>query len=536
MMLKKPLLVICFISLTLPLVGLAEFISLTNSPSIKKITTQEVISDSSTVIGSKVMLQAFYWDVPQYTWYNTINETLPEINASGFDSIWLPPPSKAQSGGNSMGYDPYDYYDLGEFNQKGSIATRFGVKSHLISLLNHSRSLGLSVIGDLVLNHNSGGNQEFNPNTNSSTYTDFSTVVSTKFLRGYNDFHPSTFETSDEGIFGGFPDLCHANPYVNESLLQWGEWLRDDIGYSGWRFDYVKGYHASMVEDWMDIVGGWGVAEFWDGNKDLIFDYLDSTGNTVSAFDFPLYYTLRDFCNGDGSYDMRNLANPVYLGVMGNRPLQSVTFIANHDTDEIVNNKMMAYAFILTSEGYPSIFWRDWRNPALKIPINTLIDIHNQFAKGSTTILYSDENFYIAQRNGDPGCIIALNDGTEWRGEYIQSKWVNSTLSDYTGHAIDEETNSEGWTEIWAPPKGYTVYSVNETTAPYQETTTTTTTSTTQIPTSESTYSPNPTTTEKNLTTSEISTENDSSGILIFEVLLILSVIILRRKVSRKRK
>ncbi|MHA2094193.1 MAG: alpha-amylase family glycosyl hydrolase, partial [Candidatus Hodarchaeales archaeon] len=257
------------------------------------VISSAISSISSPSIGSKVMLQAFYWNTPQYIWYDAIDNTLSEINDTGFDAIWLPPPSKAQGGGGSMGYDPYDYYDLGEYNQKGAIATRFGVKSQLISLFNHSRSLNLSVIGDLVLNHNSGGNLEFNPNTNSNTYTDFSSVASNTFSRGYDDFHPSSYESSDEGVFGGFPDLCHTNPYVHDGLISWGEWLRDDIGYRGWRFDYVKGYHASMVEDWMNIIGGWGVAEFWDGNKDLIFDYLDSTNNKVSAFDFPLYYTLR---------------------------------------------------------------------------------------------------------------------------------------------------------------------------------------------------------------------------------------------------
>ncbi len=530
MMLTKHLLIICIISLTFPLFATSEFISLANTTNVGQITMYEVISDSSTEIGSRVMLQAFYWDVPQYLWYITINDTLPEINASGFDAIWLPPPSKAQSGGFSMGYDPYDYYDLGEFNQMGSIATRFGVKSHLVSLLDHCRSLGLSVIGDLVLNHNSGGNQEFNLNTNTNTYTDFSTVASNTFLRGYNDFHPSTFEISDEGVFGEFPDLCHANPYVNESLLQWGEWLRDDIGYDGWRFDYVKGYHSSMVEDWMDVVGGWGVAEFWDGNKELIFSYLDSTENKVSAFDFPLYYTLRDVCNSDGSYDLRNLANPAFLGVMGNRPYQSVTFIANHDTDEIITNKMMAYAFILTSEGYPCVFWKDWQNPALKTPINVLVDVHNRFAKGSTTILYSDEDIYIAQRNGDPGCIIALNDGTEWRGEYVQSKWSSSTLSDYTGQAFDEETNSEGWTEIWAPPKGYTVYSINNTSDLSQETTSSAITS------SESTPISSTSDVGDGTTTSDTSLDNNTPGIPVIVTLFILTVLTVLKKFPFRRK
>ena len=74
-----------------------------------------------------VMLQAFYWDCPradshEHQWWAYLNSKLPAIAEAGFTALWLPPANKA-AWWKSMGYDPYDYYDLGEFDQKGGVPT-----------------------------------------------------------------------------------------------------------------------------------------------------------------------------------------------------------------------------------------------------------------------------------------------------------------------------------------------------------------------------------------------------------------------------
>jgi alpha-amylase len=68
-----------------------------------------------------VMMQAFYWDAPSKEnkrgeWWNHIAERVPQLASSGIDALWLPPFSKAASG-ESNGYDPYDYFDLGDLDQ-----------------------------------------------------------------------------------------------------------------------------------------------------------------------------------------------------------------------------------------------------------------------------------------------------------------------------------------------------------------------------------------------------------------------------------
>ena len=115
-----------------------------------------------------VMLQAFYWDCPkaesrEHQWWAYIQSKLPVIAQAGFTSLWLPPANKAASW-KSMGYDPYDYYDLGEFDQKGGVPTWFGSKTELLNLIQSAHSAGVQVYADLVFNHNSGADaQELNP-------------------------------------------------------------------------------------------------------------------------------------------------------------------------------------------------------------------------------------------------------------------------------------------------------------------------------------------------------------------------------------
>jgi alpha-amylase len=116
------------------------------------------------------MLQAFFWDCPrvdnrEFQWWNYVREQVPSLAKVGFTSLWLPPVHKAANlGGQSMGCDPYDYYDIGEFDQKGSVPTWFGTRAELLNLIETAHSHGLSLIADVVINHNSRADeQEVNP-------------------------------------------------------------------------------------------------------------------------------------------------------------------------------------------------------------------------------------------------------------------------------------------------------------------------------------------------------------------------------------
>jgi len=109
-----------------------------------------------------------------------------------------------------MGYDPYDYYDLGEFDQKGGVPTWFGSKADLVDLIESAHAAGLHVYADLVFNHNSGGDaQELNPIDGRSRWTRFE-PKSAKFPRDWKCFHRAGTRPGTGATFGDMPDLCHA--------------------------------------------------------------------------------------------------------------------------------------------------------------------------------------------------------------------------------------------------------------------------------------------------------------------------------------
>lgn len=411
--------------------------------------------------GGGVMMQGFYWDVPAGgTWWETVESKLPSWSSAGIESIWLPPVSKAQNGPFSMGYDPTDYFDLGEFNQNGTIETRFGSKSELLSLIDEAHDENMLVFADIVLNHNSGGAYEANIYTGDSTWTDFTGVASGKFTRSQHDFHPNNIVNNDLGVFGGFPDLSHHQTYVQDWLWNTpqsvGQHYKNDIGFDGWRFDYVKGFEPWVVKDWNTAVGGFSVGELWDSDVNYLNWWANEANSNV--FDFACYYKMNDAFDGN---DLTKLNDDM---MWKRNPYKAVTFVANHDTDEIYS-KMLAYAYILTHEGYPTIFYRDYEEWLDKSKLNNLIWIHNNKATGSTSILHADNDEYLAKRNGyngNPGLIVYINNSDYWQERWVPTNWNNQQIKDYTGHSSWQPyTQSGGWVKLECPPKGYSVWSTN---------------------------------------------------------------------------
>jgi alpha-amylase len=409
--------------------------------------------------GGGVIMQAFYWDVPAGgTWWNTVNSKITSWDAAGFSAVWLPPASKAQNGAFSMGYDPFDYFDFGNYNQMGSTETRFGSRVELETLITNARNKNIQVYADIVVNHNSGGASEFNPYTGGNTWTKFN-PASGKFPRTYLDFHPNDVKAYDEGAFGGFPDLSHVKTNVKNWL--WirtdgvGKYYKNTMRFDGWRFDYVKGFGAWVVRDWVNNVGGFTVGENWDGNATVLKSWVDATNRTASAFDFAAYYRM------DEAFDGNNL-NKLNEDMLWKKdPTKAVTFVANHDTDQIWE-KMLAYAYIMTHEGYPCVFYRDYEEWLNKERLNNLIWIHRNLAVGNTTILHVDNDEYVARRNGSPGLVVYINDSDYWQERWIQTNWVNTVIKDYTGHSgWYPLTQGDRWVKIQAPPHSYSVWSPN---------------------------------------------------------------------------
>ena len=411
--------------------------------------------------GGGVLMQAFYWDVPAGgTWWNTVKGKIASWDAAGISAIWLPPVSKAQNGPFSMGYDPFDYYDFGQYNQMGSTETRFGSKTELTGLITQAHNYNIDVYADMVLNHNSGGASEANPFTGGNTWTKFQ-PLSGKFNRSYYDFHPNDVKANDEGAFGGFPDLSHSKTYVQDWLWKRsdavGKYYKNTLKFDGWRFDYVKGFGGWVVKDFVDNVGGFAVGEYWDGNAGLLQNWVNSTGGRASAFDFAAYYRMDEAFDGN---DLTKLNGDM---LWKRNASKAVTFVANHDTD-IIWNKMLAYAYIMTHEGYPCIFYRDYEEWLDKNKLNNLIWIRRNYGTGSTSVLHVDNDEYVARRNGyggNPGLVVYINNSNSWQERWVETNWSNTRIKDYTGGSSWEPVTQSGrWVKIQAPPKSYTVWSV----------------------------------------------------------------------------
>ncbi|MGS2762202.1 alpha-amylase [Sinomicrobium sp. M5D2P9] len=425
--------------------------------------------------GQRVMIQAFYWDVePRFEWWNILSEKVEDWAATGIDRIWLPVATKGQSGEYSMGYDPSDYFDFGEFDQHGTIPTRFGTRKQLENLIQKAHDNGLEVIADIVLNHNSGGGEEFNPYRDKSTYTLFDSIngnASGKFNRNREDFHPnSVHEHDEEALFFEEQDLCHHQPRVQEWLWK-GEnsvarYYKSTMKFDGWRFDYVKGFGAWVVKDWNDEVGGFSVGEYWDGHAPNLVEWVEASGS--AAFDFACFYKLDEAL--DRNSDLTILDGDM---LRKTHPEKAVTFVANHDTEKDENpennisaaNKMLAYAYILTHDGYPTIFYGDYENNNYKSRLKDLIRIHNSIASGDMEILHHSEEEYIMKRNGgddNPGLILYMNIGTGNRQRTVLSDWKEKKLVDYSGNTSAWLiTDSEGQVTIEAPARGFAVWSIS---------------------------------------------------------------------------
>lgn len=423
---------------------------------------------------SGAMLQAFYWLTPDNgEWWNMLESRTSEFANVGFDSIWTPPAAKTPDNNVARaGYEPYDYYDLGEYDQMGGIETRYGSRAELENFISTANAHNVSVIADVVINHRRGGSMEYNPiaselySSDVYTPTDFSEVASGKLTWDYSDFHPCETKEADNYQFANFADVCHSNPVTQSELIEYGKWLKDEVGFDGWRFDVALGIDASMLKAWGEQVGGQGVAEYWGGFYNNLTDYIDAGDGAYTAFDFYTMYALRWFTLSTGGFNMRELSRS---GLANNGYTdQVITFVTNHDTvrEETVSiehNLHLAYAYILTHEAYPSVFWQDYMNPDLQPYLKAFLGIRNQFAKGSTSILYNDGDVYIAQRNGEPGLIIALNDHqTVTKKINVQTKWLDTVLHEQTGQDYAFLTDEDGYGTVTIPPMSYAIYAPGE--------------------------------------------------------------------------
>jgi len=369
-----------------------------------------------------VMLQGFHWYTPKGgTHWKWLKSQLPAFEKAGFTAIWLPPPGKCDPA-DDEGYAPYDRWDLGKYNQKGQVDTRYGSEQDLRDLCSEAGNHNLQIYIDAVFNHMASAdktewvkaivvshdnrNQEIGDwidiqawtkfefterlkdpegrQRSAKTWTaeDFDAVDFAENLKswGFTIFKikGKTFETEVSRENGNYDYLCYADidmdsASAKDDLKRWGLWMLRDIKADGFRFDGLKHIRTFFFKEFVQLMkthfpDHFSMGEYWDSNTRNLHQFIRNTGGMISLNDVPLQLRFYEISKAfpRNSYDLRNLVQGT---LSAEQPSLAVTFVENHDTqpcqylERTVEPwfKPWAYAFILLREqGYPTIFLPDW--------------------------------------------------------------------------------------------------------------------------------------------------------------------------------
>ncbi len=485
----------------------------------------------------RVMLQGFYWEsyrhghmdqfpeiyaghpnISKY-WYEIVEEKAPEIREGHFDMIWLPPPSQA---GGGAGYSPTEL-----FNPANMYGDSIMHRAMLETLWNN----GIEPVADIVINHRNGLNSWagfYNPawNTKSICKSDeaFSNPNSEVFetvdsMRGADE-EIVPYDDSRQRAFAykSFRDLDHTNNQVRKDILGYLLFLKS-MGYRGWRYDMVHGYHARHVAEYNRLTDPtFSVGEYdwdkqaaqrgwiWNTSMDTSQEGEERLKSASCVFDYSTYFSLETSigigCNNNADYLLLYGFNNG-LGLMGDNSddlpwkNKAVTFLENHDTgwrtkedgtneehhdfDSFANNWQVeqGYAYILTHPGIPCVFWKhyfDW-GQELQDKIKALINARKVAGIHSGSILHTqynakDAGIYAAMVEGKNGQLFVRIGGEDDQWEPSRSGYENYreyaygnrwkvwiTLTDSTANAsFQQYPLNDALTGIPSPKKISTIH------------------------------------------------------------------------------
>lgn len=315
-----------------------------------------------------VMLQGFSWNAYEAAQWKALEAQTTEFK--GFiDLVWVPQSGKCVETVQVMGYKPYYY-----FNHNSS----FGTEDELRSMIKTFKNNGIGTIADVVINHrNTEGWFTFPAETyNGVTYQMLPTDIcknddGSKTLTQATKEGVSLSNNNDEGDdFGDCRDLDHKSANVQKVVKAYLKFLKEDLGYEGFRYDMVKGFNASHVGDYNTATGiQFSVGEYWDGVGN-IKNWINNTGKKSGAFDFPFHYNMT---NAIKYNDWRKLNDASLMSDLSYRRY-AITFVENHDIQvrEDKSNEgskdpipatyiPAANAFLIAMPGTPCIFQPHWK-------------------------------------------------------------------------------------------------------------------------------------------------------------------------------
>ena len=405
-----------------------------------------------------VMLQGFYWDSFSQSQWVKLEKQADELSQY-FSLVWLP--QSADCGGTSMGYDDL-YWFPGHYNSS------FGSEAELRSLIQTFKSKGIGTIADVVINHRKNVSNwvDFPKETyNGVTYELKSTDIcgnddggATKQWATQNGY---TLGNNDTGEgWDGMRDLDHKSENVQTNVKAYLKMLLNDLGYTGFRYDMVKGYSATYTKMYNeDSQPQFSVGECWDGTN-TIKNWIEGTGKTSAAFDFQFRYTVRNAANNG---DWRKLIQqndgnwPLISSSYNNGAYKqwAVTFVENHDTekrsnaaqDPLKKDTLAANAYLLAMPGTPCVFFTHWID--CKQSIKAMIDVR-RFAgiqnTGNYNMLQANNAKYAAfsSQGSKSNLLVVVGQTNMYTPE---ASWIKVLEGHHFAYYLDQNANT-AWVDL----------------------------------------------------------------------------------------
>ena len=255
-------------------------------------------------------------------WWDHLARQAQPLREVGVTAVWLPPVLKGANGTNTVGYDPFDDYDLGSKDQKGGRPTRYGTREQLARCVAIFRANGIDVYVDVVDNQRSGGE---GPGGFKFRYADaFGEPGGGRFPKDPEDFHFSPANIPQDPNVPG-PDISFGSDlapingkppgHVANGLKAATDWMTRALDIQGYRVDDPKGISNDFIRDLFNsgaMRDKFVVGEFYDGDIGKVEGWIQGgTGGRCNAFDFPLRFNfLTAMCNNAASSTWRRSTTP----------------------------------------------------------------------------------------------------------------------------------------------------------------------------------------------------------------------------------
>ncbi|KAH0456337.1 hypothetical protein IEQ34_014244 [Dendrobium chrysotoxum] len=352
--------------------------------------------------GREILFQGFNWESHKSDWWVNLEKKVSDLAESGFTSVWLPPATHSVS---PEGYLPQNLY---------SLDSSYGSELQLKVLLQKLSQHKIRAMADIVINHRVGTTQG-----HGGAYNRFDGIPMSWDEHAITSCSGGLGNQSTGSNFPGVPNIDHTQPFVRKEIINWLIWLRENLKFQDFRFDFAKGYDANFVKEYVKQSKPiFSVGEYWDScsyssasqldynqdsHRQRIINWIDKTGGLCAAFDFTTKGILQEAMKGE----LWRLRDPQGKppGVVGWWPSRAVTFIENHDSGSTQghwpfpsDHIMEGYAYILTHPGIPTVFYDhfyDWGKSIHDqiMDVRRHQDIHS---RSTIRILESHSNLYAA--------------------------------------------------------------------------------------------------------------------------------------------